>query len=218
MKKKHFFLRLCFVLCFKLASGQYTKADWNERDSWMKTSWLLEWAKVTPGNIVADIGCHEGYLTTRLSNQVGGKGRVYAVDVRDDRLAVLRENANAQNLRNIITILGDYDDPKLPEGALDFVFLIDTYHEISSYKKVLNHIRKSLKPGGQIMVLEKLKDRIKGESRENQVAAHSIALKYVQKELEQAGFSVISKIQNHGLWQNEKDKQMWVLLAKKVLQ
>ncbi len=184
----------------------------------MKTSSLLELAGVSQGQVVADIGCHEGYLSVHLARKVDANGRVYAVDIREDRLATLRENANSRNLTNIITILGDYDNPKLPEGALDCVFVIDTYHEIEAYKKVLNHIRKALKPGGRIMVLEKLKKRIVGKSRAEQVAAHSLAIHYVEKELQQAGFAIINKIENHGLWQNDGDKQMWVLLAKKVIQ
>ncbi|MEM8847829.1 MAG: class I SAM-dependent methyltransferase [Bacteroidota bacterium] len=209
---------LCTLLISTLSLAQYTSGDWESRDKWMKTDSLLNMAEVSAGQVVADLGCHEGYLSMHLAKKVKNDGRVYAVDVRDDRLATLRENANARNLTNIITILGDYDNPKLPEGALDCVFVIDTYHEITAYKKVLNHIRKSLKPGGQVMILEKLKDRIIGKSREEQVSAHSLAMHYVEKELQQSGFAIVSKIENHGLWEKEKDKQMWVLLAKKTIQ
>lgn len=211
-------LLLMLLLAFVTTHGQYTSSDWDSRDEWMRTQSLLDMAQISSGQVVGDIGCHEGYLSMHLSRQVGNNGRVYAVDVREDRLATLRENASSRDLSNIITILGDYDNPKLPEGALDCVFIIDTYHEISSYKTVLNHIRKSLKPGGQLMVLEKLKERIIGKSRNEQVAAHSLAMHYVEKELQQAGFTIVSRIENHGLWEKEKDKQMWVLLAKKTIQ
>ncbi len=209
-----FGLLFCF-LAQTVLHAQYSSNDWEARDTWMKTFNLLDTAEVVPGQVVADVGCHEGYLSTRLASKVKEQGRVYAVDVREDRLATLRNNAANRNLKNVITILGDYDNPKLPEGALDHVFVIDTYHEISAYKKMLNHIRKALKPGGQLIILEKLKERIKGKSREEQVAAHSLALHYVEKELQQAGFTITSKIENYGTWQNEADKQMWVLLAKK---
>nr|WP_298998784.1 class I SAM-dependent methyltransferase [uncultured Allomuricauda sp.] len=217
-KAKSPFSLLYALFISTLSLAQYTSSDWESRDKWMKTDSLINMAGVSVGQVVADIGCHEGYLSMHLARKVKSNGRVYAVDVRDDRLATLRENANSRNLSNIITILGDYDNPKLPEGTLDCVFVIDTYHEITAYKTVLNHIRKALKPGGQIMVLEKLKKRIIGKSREEQVAAHSLAMHYVEKELQQAGFSIVSKIENHGLWEKEDDKQMWVLLAKKTLQ
>ncbi|MEM9361483.1 MAG: class I SAM-dependent methyltransferase [Bacteroidota bacterium] len=217
-KVRLFFSLLSVTFSSTLSWAQYTSIDWESRDKWMKTQTLLDVAQLSSGQVVADIGCHEGYLTMHLARRVAADGRVYAVDIREDRLASLRENANSRNLSNIITILGDEDNPKLPEGALDCVFVIDTYHEITAYKKVLNQIRKALKPGGQIMVLEKLKKRIIGKSREEQVAAHSLAMSYVERELQQAGFTIVTKIENHGFWENQEDKQMWILLAKKTIQ
>ncbi|WP_420322552.1 class I SAM-dependent methyltransferase [Flagellimonas sp.] len=195
-------------------SAQYGKEDWKERDEWMKTEALLQLADLSEGDRVADIGCHEGYLSMLLAKKVKN-GRVYAVDVREDRLKTLRENANDSNLKNIITILGDYDDPKLPERELDMVFVIDTYHEINSHAKMLRLIKNSLKPGGKIMLLEKLKERVRGKSREAQVNAHSLGPEYVRKELEDAGFTIVSEIEDHGDWEREQSKQMWVIVAQK---
>ena len=195
--------------------AQYTEEDWKDRDTWMKTDTLLNFSGIKAGDKVADIGCHEGYFSMHLSKRVMENGRVYAVDVREDRLETLRENANDRNLKNIITILGDYDDPKLPERELDIVFIIDTYHEMDSHEKILRHVKRSLKPGGKVMILEKLKKRIRGKSRREQVNAHSLAPHYVKKELKQAGFTVISEIENHGKWEKDEDKQMWVILAQK---
>ncbi len=208
---------ILIVLFFSVIrmQGQYTESDWAERDEWMKTTTLLKMGDVSFGDVVADIGCHEGYLSTRLSSLVGHNGKVYAIDVREDRLEKLRANAKKRNISNIITILGDYDNPKLPTGSLDAVFIIDTYHEMDSYVKILEHVKNALKPNGKLMVLEKLKDKIKGKTRKEQVAAHSLSVDYVRKELKQAGFSIISEINDHGKWEKEQDKQMWVILAEK---
>ncbi|MEZ4810917.1 MAG: methyltransferase domain-containing protein [Allomuricauda sp.] len=199
-----------FGLC-----AQYTETDWEQRDQWMKTDSLLKMVGVGPGDKVADIGCHEGYLSMHLSQKVSQEGRVYAVDVRSDRLEQLRINANKRNFRNIITILGDTDDPKLPERELDVIFIIDTYHEMDAHVKMLQHVKNALKPGGKVMILEKLKDWVRGKSRKEQVSSHSLGPDYVRKELEQAGFVIISEIANHGKWEREQDKQMWVMVAQK---
>ncbi|WP_420601725.1 class I SAM-dependent methyltransferase [Flagellimonas sp.] len=214
MKNVFYFLIVHFFSVVGV-HAQYTEEDWKDRDTWMKTDTLLNFSGIKAGDKVADIGCHEGYLSMHLSKRVMENGRVYAVDVREDRLETLRENANDRNLKNIITILGDYDDPKLPERELDIVFIIDTYHEMDSHEKILRHVKRSLKPGGKVMILEKLKKRIRGKSRREQVNAHSLAPHYVKKELRQAGFTVISEIENHGKWEKDEDKQMWVLLAQK---
>lgn len=204
-----------YLLSLGNVNAQYNEEDWKERDEWMKTATLLQMAGLSETDKVADIGCHEGYLSIHLAKRVKN-GRVYAVDVREDRLERLRENANKRNLKNIITILGDYDDPKLPERELDMVFVIDTYHEMDSHEQMLRHIRKSLKPEGRIMLLEKLKEWVKGKSRKEQVSSHSLGPEYVRKELKQAGFTIISEIKNHGKWEREESKQMWVIMAQKT--
>ncbi|SNY99919.1 class I SAM-dependent methyltransferase [Flagellimonas pacifica] len=206
------------IILFFSVSGihaQYTEEDWKDRDTWMKTADLLNFSGIKEGDKVADIGCHEGYLSMHLSKRVLENGRVYAVDVREDRLKTLRENANSRNRKNIITILGDYDNPKLPERELDLIFIIDTYHEMESYEKILQHVKKSLKPNGKVVILEKLKTHVKGKSREVQISAHSLGPEYVRKELKQAGFTIISEIEDHGKWERESSKQMWVILAQK---
>ncbi|MEP3570277.1 MAG: class I SAM-dependent methyltransferase [Flavobacteriaceae bacterium] len=210
-----FFLVVC-ILSISRLNGQYTKEDWPDRDQWMKTETLLTLSGIQIGYKVADIGCHEGYLSMHLAKKVSMDGRVYAVDVRSDRLETLRITANERGHKSVITILGDYDDPKLPKSELDIVFIIDTYHEIEAYEKVLRLVKSGLKPNGKIMILEKLKKRVKGKSREEQVAAHSLSMGYVKKELKQAGFTITSEIANHGKWEREEDKQMWVVLAQKL--
>ncbi|NAY90942.1 methyltransferase domain-containing protein [Muricauda sp. JGD-17] len=195
--------------------AQYTESDWEERDQWMQTEKLLNLMEIGSGNKVGDIGSHEGYLSMHLARKVLPDGRVYAVDVRSDRLETLRSNANDRGLKNIITILGDYDDPKLPEKELDAIFIIDTYHEMKAYEKILQDVRRALKPGGKVMILEKLKSWVKGKDRDVQVASHSLGPEYVRNELRQAGFEITLEITDHGDWEKEKDKQMWVVIAKK---
>ena len=212
------FFRSFLLLFMGSALGlqaQYTELDWEERDEWMKTDSLLAITTVGAGSKVADIGCHEGYLTMHLARSVSETGRVYAIDIREDRLKKLRSHAHERNLDNIITILGDTDNPKLPEGELDAVFIFDTYHEMDAHEKILQHVKKALKPGGQLMILEKLKDWVRGKSREQQVSSHSLSPDYVRVELKQARFTVVSEIADHGDWERETDKQMWVILAKK---
>jgi ubiquinone/menaquinone biosynthesis C-methylase UbiE len=212
------FFRSSLIICICSVFGlqaQYTESDWEERDKWMKTQSLLALTAVEVGDKVADIGCHEGYLSIHLAKKVSETGRVYAVDIREDRLEKLRTNAQDRNLGNIITILGDTNNPKLPEGELDAVFIFDTYHEMDAHEEILQHVKRALKPGGQLMVMEKLKDWVRGKSRERQVSSHSLGIEYVREELKQAGFTIVSEIEDHGDWERETDKQMWVILAQK---
>lgn len=207
-----------FLVVFLLpiiGHSQYSQNDWKERDTWMPLETLFELAEIGEGTKVADIGCHEGYLSIHLANTVGAEGQVYAVDVRDDRLDRLKQHLKSRDLNNVSVILGDYDNPKLPKDTLDVVIIMDTYHEMTDYEVILEHVYKSLKPGGKLIILEKLKDHVKNSTRREQTNAHTLGPKYVKEEIMNANFKVTKQLDDLGNWQNDSSKVMWLLVAEK---
>nr|WP_321234955.1 class I SAM-dependent methyltransferase [uncultured Psychroserpens sp.] len=207
-------IQLLILLPF-MGYTQYVESDWEERDTWMALDTIFTAIGIEKGDYVADIGCHEGYLSIRLAKKVEKKGKVYAVDIRTDRLETLKATAKDRDLNNIKTIVGDYDNPNLPRGRLDTVIIMDTYHEMTDYMIILDHIKKALKPGGQIVIIEKLKSRIIGKSRDEQTDAHSLGPEYVENELQEAGFTIRYKNEDLGDWENDPDKVIWMLIARK---
>lgn len=210
---RHLLLLGILTIGIQLCGAQYEESDWRERDQWMRVPSIFKWARIGLGDTVADIGCHEGYLSMHLAKAVGFSGQVFAVDIEDHRLRTLEQNAAQRKLDNITTILGEFDNPKLPEKKMDAVFVIDTYHEIQEFNTVLEHIRKSLKPGGRLVILEKLKDHARNKTRSEQARAHTLSPQHVKKELKEAGFAIIMERENLGLWKNEEDKKMWLLVG-----
>ncbi len=194
--------------------GQYVESDWEERDKWMGTEKLLDLIGVEEGHTVADIGAHEGYLSMHLAQRVGENGQVYSVDLRESRLERLEENARRRSLSNITAVLGQHDDPKIPEEALDIVILMDTYHEIRGYQEYLQLLRKKIKPAGRIAIIEKLKSHAIGKSREEQMKAHTLAPHFVKQDLEENGFEVLLQKENLGNWENNEEKKIWILVGR----
>jgi len=192
---------------------QYSESDWHTRDKWMKVTDIFEIAGIRAGHEVADIGCHQGYMSIRLAKYIGDTGKVYSVDVREDRLNKLNDIATKRGIGNIQTILGDYDDPKLKEHSIDVAFIIDAYHEMNDYKQILLNVKKALKPDGRLVVLEKLKHKMIGKSRQEQTLAHTISPEFVENELIEAGFVVTALEKDLGFWEEDPDKKIWVLLA-----
>ncbi|MCB0374544.1 MAG: class I SAM-dependent methyltransferase [Sinomicrobium sp.] len=201
------------MLAAASVTAQYIERDWEARDRWMNIPGLFALAGITTGSTVADIGCHEGYLTVHMARKVGPEGKVYAVDINENRLKKLDEHLQERNLINVETVLGDYDNPKLPEGALDVVVIMDTYHEMTEYMTVLKHVKNALKSGGRIVLVEKMKSHMRNKSRKQQTEAHTLAMQYVKKELEAAGFSVSKTVDDFGKWENEPGKKIWLLIA-----
>ncbi|MGB5820053.1 MAG: class I SAM-dependent methyltransferase, partial [Saonia sp.] len=128
--KKLLFTTVFMFLAISIGFSQYAENEWEDRDKWMDVSKIFELAGIEKGNKVADVGCHEGYLSVRLSERVGKNGTVYAVDVRKDRLESLQDHLKKRKINNVEVVHGDYDNPKLPLKSLDAVIVMDTYHEI----------------------------------------------------------------------------------------
>ena len=132
----------------------YSQHAWAERDQWQRADELIRLLDLHPGNAVADIGCHEGYMTFKLAKKIGKQGVVYAVDVSTSKLQKVEARAGENNITQIKTLQAEDNNPKLPEGALDAIIILDTYHEMDAHEEILQHIWKSLKPGGRLLICD----------------------------------------------------------------
>lgn len=124
------------------------------RDDRREAATVMDLAQIRPGMTVADIGSGEGYYTVRLADRVGKKGRVLAEDIDSDALARLGSRVEAEHLDNVSIKLGTEDDPRLPVGSFDRVFMVHMYHEVTEPYSFLWHMRPALKPGGTAIVVE----------------------------------------------------------------
>ena len=135
----------------------YTGAAWLTRESREREedcTTMLKALKIEPGQTVCDLGCGNGFYTLKLAHMVGPDGKVLAVDIQKQMLALLRRSMLKEKLENIDPILATPVDPRLPEGKLDLVLMVDVYHEISNPEEVLAAVRKSLKPDGRLVLVE----------------------------------------------------------------
>jgi len=69
-------------------------------------------------------------------------------------LELLKDRAKHAGMKNIQPILGSTVDPNLPVGGVDLILCVDVYHEFSNPEEMLAAMRKSLKPGGRIALVE----------------------------------------------------------------
>ncbi len=113
---------------------------------------VLQALPLTDSSIVADIGAGTGYFAIRIAERVP-EGRVLAVDIQPEMLDVIRERAAARDVENVELILGEIDDPKLPEAAIDVALIVDAYHEFSHPREMMDQIRKSLRPDGRLILV-----------------------------------------------------------------
>jgi len=135
----------------------YSGAPWLVRESREREedcATMLKALNVKPGQTVCDMGCGNGFYTLKLAKLVGEKGQVLAVDIQPEMLSLLKERAKEEHLTNIKPILGTTVDPDLPEGHVDLILCVDVYHEFSNPEEMLAAMRKSLKRGGRVALVE----------------------------------------------------------------
>ncbi len=216
---RFFILLLCF-LAYE-STGQdswknvYSESAWADRDKWQKAEELIKHLNLKPSDQVADVGCHEGYMTVKLSTVVGASGKIYAVDVEQSKLDKLNTILTKRSINNVQTIKGDYDDPKLPANQLDAVIILDTYHEMVEHDKILQHIKNSLKPGGRLVLCEAIADSRRNLSREDQERKHELGLNFALEDLKKAGFTIVKQQDSFVDRTKEKGDKMWIIVASK---
>ncbi len=193
----------------------YSEKTWSDRDRWQKPQELVRHLNLQAGSHVADVGCHEGYLTMKLAKAVGPTGKVYAVDIESGKLEKLRSHAATRGLRNIETILGTEDDPKLPVNALEAVIILDSYHEMDEHDKILSLIYSSLKPGGRLVLCEAIAEDRRKSSRQEQERKHELGLSFALADGQKAGFKLVYQADPFVDRTAEKGDKMWVLVLKK---
>ena len=158
-------------------------ADWldrPEREKEEQPTKLLEALKFKDGDVVADIGAGSGYYTFRLSETVGPKGKVLAVDIQKEMLDLIRKRMGEKKITNVQPVLGTITDPKLPEKGVDLILLVDVYHEFDHPYEMTEAMVKALKPGGRLVFVE---FRLEDENVPIKLV-HKMTKKQVVKEME----------------------------------
>ena len=150
-----------------------------EREREEGTSEMIRCLKLRPGDQVADIGVGTGYIARRMAKVIGPKGTVHGVDIQPEMLALLAKKMKAAGVDNVIGVRGTISNPKLPPNSLDFVIMVDVYHEFSHPYEMMAGIVKGLKVGGRIAFVE-----YRGEDPELRIKRlHKMTEAQVKKEV-----------------------------------
>jgi ubiquinone/menaquinone biosynthesis C-methylase UbiE len=155
------------------------------RDAYQKPAEVVAALSLKPGEVIADVGSGSGYFTLRVAAQVGPQGRVYGVDIDPEMVRHLSRRVRDAGLRNVHAILADPADPLLPE-PVDRFLIVDTWHHVEDQAGYLALMRRLLKPGGQVVMI----DYQKTETPVGPPQAIRIARADLVKQMEGAGFRV----------------------------
>ncbi|MDH4195927.1 MAG: class I SAM-dependent methyltransferase, partial [Candidatus Aminicenantes bacterium] len=160
-------------------------AQTNVRDRDHEPDKVMDIAGVVPGMVIGEVGAGGGYFTFKLAVRVGEGGKVYANDIDSGALRSLRNRARREGVVNIETIVGEVEDPLLPAGALDMVFMVNVFHDLAKPVELLRNLVPSLKPGGTVVILDRDPEKVRGQSR------HFLPTETILAKVKEAGFELV---------------------------
>lgn len=159
-----------------------------ERDKEENASLAIEKMNLAPNTVVADIGAGSGYYSFRIADIVTN-GKVYAVEVQDEMINTLERQKKLLKKENVVVIKGDSINVSLPEKSVDLAFMVDVYHELEYPYEIIQSIKKALKPGGKILLIE-----YRGEDDSVPIKPlHKMTVAQVDKEMKDCGLKLHSK-------------------------
>lgn len=147
--------------------------------------------KIKPGMAVADVGAGTGLFTRGFSVEVGGNGRVFAVDIATNFLRHIEKTCEDAKIKNVETILCDQFSTKLPKNSVDFAFICDTYHHFEFPQRTLQSIHDALRPKGQLVLIDF--HRIEGKSNDWTLGHVRAGKEVFLREVTAAGFKEVGE-------------------------
>jgi ubiquinone/menaquinone biosynthesis C-methylase UbiE len=199
---------VAFISCGAFGQGaspeineQYRNPDYSRwqrnletegREVYEKRLAIVETVGLKPGQAVADIGAGTGLFTRLFAARVGPQGRVYAVDIARTFVEGNLQRARAARLENVVGIVSTQADTRLEENSVDVVFICDAYHHFEDPKAMLASIRRALKAGGTLVVVDF--ERIPGTSPDWILKHVRAGKEDFRREIEASGFRFAEEV------------------------
>jgi precorrin-6B methylase 2 len=166
-------------------------ASWlerNTRNQEENTTLAISKLPINNNSVVADIGAGSGYYTFKIAQKVN-EGKVYAVEIQDDFVKLLKKNQEEKGIENVQIVKGTEQNPNLPANSIDLAIMVDVYHELAYPQEMLSALAKALKPDGKILLLE-----YRAEDPDIAIKElHKMSVKQVNREMEANGFKLFKR-------------------------
>lgn len=142
------------------------------RDEWQRPDEVIAAMELSAGMTVADLGAGTGYFDPHLSRAVGDMGRVIALDVDPTLVAHLRHRHAA--LANVEGRLGT----SLDDASVDRVLVVDVWHHLEERTEFAKKLRRALKPGGRVCIVDAHRDAPEGPPPELRLSASTVLAEF----------------------------------------
>jgi len=123
-----------------------------DRVVWQKPDDVVRSLGLTGAETVADVGAGSGYFTFRLASALPN-GKVVATDIAPEMVRHIHHKAMVEGVANVVAVLSDPDDPKVPPEA-SVVFVCDVMHHVKNASAWVGSMYRETQPGARVVLIE----------------------------------------------------------------
>ena len=112
---------------------------------------------IEPGMAIADFGAGSGVYTIAMAKALASSGHVYAIDVQQDLLRRIHNEAARQHLNVVSTLWADIESvgaSKLADSYIDVVLISNLLFQVEHKDAVLFEAARIVKPRGKVIVID----------------------------------------------------------------
>lgn len=124
----------------------------------LDSSFLFQKTNLKEGEKIADLGCgSSGHFVFPAAKLVGGKGMVYAVDIRKHILESIQKRVQQENYNNIKTVWSDlevFQGTNIETESLDSALLINTLFQSSKRSSMLKESVRLIKKNHNFLIVD----------------------------------------------------------------
>lgn len=159
---------------------------------------------IKEGMTVMDFGCGPGFFTIEMAKLVKDTGKVYAVDLQEGMLDLLKQKIKGADIgKNIVLHICEKDKIGLTD-KFDFILAFYVVHEVPSQENLFKEFKSLLKPEGKILIYEPKSRVTKSEFTEMIIKLKSVGFEIISNRKFLSSRSII--IMNN----NCKEKEIYI--------
>ncbi len=134
-------------------------------------------------DVVADFGAGSGYFTEKIAPLCS---LVYAVDIQREMIDINQRKMKSKSITNVNFILGAEKTTNLPKESIDYLIMVDVYHELEFPYEIMQDIYRAIKQNGNVVLVEYRKEDPKVMIK----PLHKMSINQIRKEMKNSGFEL----------------------------